>query len=1148
MPRAAPAPTRPGSAAQQQAQRAWLQGQTLARQGRWTDAARQFETATRLQPRDALYFLNLADAQLKSGDLEKALATAQRACAAEPDSPLALALQANALVRLNRTDELLALLDAQPAERLSADLQALQGQVQLQCNRPQQAVNSLLAALAQRPADADLHQRLGQAFNLLHMKREAAECFRTALLLGLGERQAAAQDLLAFYEREVCDWRGGDTQVQALRQSIASLPADAAVPTNPFAHVTLLDDPYEQLRAAAICSRHIASTVTPLPPRAAQAAPRLRIGYVSADFRRHATAYLTAELFERHDRARFEVLLYSLGPADGSPMRRRLEDAADQFVDAQAWSPQTLAERIRADRVDILVDLKGYTQDARPAVFAYRPAPVQVAYLGFPGSSGADFMDYVVGDSHVTPLEAADQFSEKIAQLPGCYQCNDGTRALPVAPPRASVGLPDDALVLCGFNQPYKISPQVFDVWCRLLQQLPQAVLWLLEWTPQAPEALRREAAARGVDPARLIFAPTVGQAEHLDRIACADLFLDTWPCNAHTTASDVLWAGVPLVTLSGRTFASRVAGSLLHAVQAPELICTDVAAYEALALQLAQDATQRQAWRTHLQAMRARSPLFSSARLAPQLEALYQRMWQRAVDGLPPAALAAEVLQAQVTAEVAAAVAAEAPADVTTTPAADTPAPQTAGVEQRLQQLEALGAQLTTGIDQLVDAVLSLRQTQAAASPPAVAAPVAAPPADALAAAQARIQALENRLSVEVANRDLAQVSRMHRKQRRAVFVGTTYFGCNVKYAWAAAREQARSLGLDVWFLPFDQAQQALVTQLGGQVLPADHTQWSAEHVHMALSAALVVTSDHLLNPNPFAAALLAGARQVQLWHGVSIKEIGLRNLAPGRDLGPQYARVLATCGPYARMVGTAVAGEAEWRRWFAFDRYAPVGYPRNDVLYREPGEADLAGCDREAYAAAQAALARGRRVLLYAPTFRDGRPEWVLAAGLPQLAAAARQRGDLLIVNLHPVESPLVPKLAKVMPGVVFVQPRTDLYPLLSRVSALITDYSSVMFDYLHLDRPVLFFRPDHAAYTATSRQLFDDKLSALPGPLFEAADGLARALHSEGLAQQPQHAAVRQALRAQWFDHHDGDSAARLMQVLQEELQLAAAEPLA
>ena len=448
-----------------------------------------------------------------------------------------------------------------------------------------------------------------------------------------------------------------------------------------------------------------------------------------------------------------------------------------------------------------------------------------------------------------------------------------------------------------------------------------------------------------------------------------------------------------------------------------------------------------------------------------------------------------------------------------------------------RIAELEAFASQISGAIDQLVGTVLDLHQARATDATSA-----------ALQTLKVKLQGLEQQLWLERATRDLERVSRMYAKQRIVVFVGTTYFGCNVKYAYLAAMRSEAELGFEVWFLPYHTEQERLVSGLGGRCLPASHVAWTSDHLSTVLSAAVLVTSDHLLNPNPYAAALLAGARQVQLWHGVSIKEIGLRNLPDGRALGPHLGRVLATCGTFALMLGTAAAGEAEWRRWFAFERYAPIGYPRNDVLYREPTEADLTGCDRDTYERACSALARGGRVILFAPTFRDGHPEWVLEAGLERIAQTVAERGDLLVVNLHPVESPQLPSLQPRLPGVVFVQPRTDLYPLLRKASALVTDYSSVMFDYLHLDRPILFFRPDHAAYTQRSRRLFDHKLSVLPGPLFEDAATLARALRRVDLAQTDAHNSTRAALRAQWFDHADGDAAGRLLAVLQAELALA------
>lgn len=616
------------------AQEAWVRGRQSGERGAWDEAVRQFKKAARLHPDDALYGLNLADALLKVGRPHEA---AEAARSAYPGSPLATALLVQALAASLQYEKLVEVLDEAPQAHVTPELLSWKGGAQFKLGKSKDAVQTFLRLVMLKPHEAAAHYRLGLAFNDLTLKQEASECFRTALMLGLGPLEVGVRDLLAFYEREVCEWRGGDTQVQELRSSIARLPPGAAVQTNPFAHVTLLDDPVLQHQAAAASARHIARDVVPLPARQPEARSRLRIGYASSDFHRHATSYLMAQLIEGHDRQRFEIFLYSFGPDDGSPTRERISTAADHFIEAQRMSLPEMARRIRADGIDILVDLKGYTKDARPGLFAYQAAPVQAAYLGFPGTSGAPSIDYIIGDAWVTPLEHAAHFSEKIAQLPGCYQCNDGTRKIPQPPTRSAQGLPENGLVLCGFNQPYKISPEVFDVWCRLLRQVPGSVLWLLEWHHQAPPALRREAQARGVDPERLIFAKSLPQAEHLDRIACADLFLDTWPCNAHTTASDVLWAGVPMVTLTGMTFASRVAGSLLHEMGLDDLITKDVASYEDLALKLATQASQLTTLRQRVEAARSTSSLFDGSSIARRLEGLYGRMWARALQGLAP-------------------------------------------------------------------------------------------------------------------------------------------------------------------------------------------------------------------------------------------------------------------------------------------------------------------------------------------------------------------------------------------------------------------------------------------------------------------------------------------------------------------------------
>jgi len=398
-----------------------------------------------------------------------------------------------------------------------------------------------------------------------------------------------------------------------------------------------------------ICARHWATSIS--PPRKAlfhhqpcAERERIRLGYLSGDFHQHATAQLMAELFEYHDRDRFEVFAYSYGPDDDSPMRVRLAAAFDRLVDIRALSHRKAADLIHADQVDILVDLKGYTRHARPAISAYRPAPVQVSYLGYPATMGADFIDYIIVDPFIVPSSQQPFFSERLVHLPRSYQANDRRREVADArTSRQDFGLPAEGLVLCSFNNSYKISPAFFDIWMRLLRAVPGSVLWLLEANPLVRGNLRFEAEKRGVDTGRLIFAPVVPPAEHLARHRHADLFLDTLPCNAHTTASDALWAGLPVVTCSGDTFAGRVAGSLLMAIDMPELVTKSLEEYEQAALALARSPQRLIAVREKLQNNRDGSALFDLPKLTGNIEAAYARMWQTWLAGQTPAAFSIE-------------------------------------------------------------------------------------------------------------------------------------------------------------------------------------------------------------------------------------------------------------------------------------------------------------------------------------------------------------------------------------------------------------------------------------------------------------------------------------------------------------------------
>ncbi len=604
----------------------------------WPHAAVAFAQASALDA-DVAYALAAAHALIKAGRLTDALQRARNLRHRHRCESLAFTLEAQALLALGRAQEAVDCLEQLPAEVARDQAHWVTMALSLQgCKRHLDAIPAFMNALAGELGNAVLHFHLGMSFKDLGLKSQAAECVRTAVLLGVGASDFAARGQLAFMDREACEWRTGGETLAALRRALQATPDGRAVETSPFTHAVLVDEPSEQLKVARHHALHVERSVTALPRRAARAHEgRLRIGYLSADFHQHATSQLMAQMLECHDRQAFEVTLLSTGPEDGSDMRQRIRCAGEHFEDLRGQGFEAIARRVRALDIDILVDLKGMTHDTLLPVFARRPAPLQVTWLGFPGSTGAPFIDYIVGDPIVTPLSAAGHFSEKIAQLPNCYQPNDAARPLPRATARADWGAPEGKLLLCAFHQSYKISEEVFDLWCGLLHERSDAVLWLLQWNANVQSNLTAAAAARGIGPERLLFAPLVPVSDHLSRLACADLYIDAWPCNAHTTAGEALWAGVPVVTLKGRTFAQRVAASLLHNVGLDDLVCRDADSYRLQVLALADDRGRRDAIREHLRAQRGSSPLFDGARFARDLERLYLRMWQRAMSGAAP-------------------------------------------------------------------------------------------------------------------------------------------------------------------------------------------------------------------------------------------------------------------------------------------------------------------------------------------------------------------------------------------------------------------------------------------------------------------------------------------------------------------------------
>lgn len=633
-----PADPQPASPVQLHAHRRWREGQAAAQREHWPQAALEFEQAFRLHG-DAAYGLAAAHAFIKAGRADVAAQRAEGLRRTRPGLTLAYTLESHALLERGRHAEAAACLLALPQDAVrDAPYWVSLGVALQRGHRHDEAIAAFMQALALKIDDGVVHFRLGMSFKDKGLKAEAAECVRTALLLGLDTSELSARAQLLFLEREACRWPQAREEMARLRAAVQAAPADAAVEAGAFPHAVLVDDPAEVLKVARLYARHIAGRVAALPRRAARAhAGRLRIGYLSADFHQHATSQLMAQLLECHDRRRVEVTLFSAGADDASAMRRRIAAASEHFEDLRGLTHAAMAQRIRERQIDILVDVKGATHGTLMPVTAMRAAPLQVSWLGFPGSSGMAEVDYLIGDAVVTPLAHAAHFSEKLALLPVCYQPNDAMRALPQPSRRSDWGAPEGVPLLCAFHQSYKISEAVFDRWCALLHAVPGAVLWLLRWNANVQASLEAAARSRGIGPERLCFAPMLPLEQHLSRLACADLYLDAWPCNAHTTAGEALWCGVPVVTLIGPTFAQRVAASLLHAVALPELVCESEAGYDATVRALCADAPRRAALRAHLVAQRTASALFDGARFARDLEALYERMWARAAAGLPP-------------------------------------------------------------------------------------------------------------------------------------------------------------------------------------------------------------------------------------------------------------------------------------------------------------------------------------------------------------------------------------------------------------------------------------------------------------------------------------------------------------------------------
>jgi predicted O-linked N-acetylglucosamine transferase (SPINDLY family) len=681
-----------------------LMGLIRLHQGRPGEALPYIERALGLRPGIPDMLANYSIALDGVGRTPEALAVLEKVVKADPRNSRAWSNRGALLVRLNRHSDALADFDrALALDPAYADAWNNRGQVLMALSRFEEALESCDRLLQLKPDDSEARNNRGLALKALGRAGDALAEFervirerpdhagawvnRAAILRAMGEVDQA----LASYDRALalqpdmpealasranCRWTRKDDLAGAIAdlEKLVSVRPDYPYARGDLLHLkmhagdwrdfaaqrALLDDgvragrpvaePYvyqglssspADLLACAEIYTADKYPARPMPARRGRKPGRIRLGYLCGEFRAQATMYLAAGLFEHHDRGRFEVIAFDNSREDQSAMRRRAIAAFDKFIPIQSLPDREAARLIAAEEIDILVNLNGYFGALRMGVFAHRPAPIQVNYLGFPGSLGADYMDYIMADADVIPESDTQFFREKVITLPGSYQINDAQRPLPTPQSRADHGLKEKDFVFCHFNYAYKITPEMFATWLRLLASVPDSVLWLLESNPLFAGHVRDEAAKAGIDPARIVFAPRMENQAHISRLALGDLFLDSLPYNAHTTASDALWAGLPLLTCRGAAFAGRVAASLLKAVGLPELVTENLDDYERLALALAQDRARLGSYRHRLAGDRATLPLFDTARTTRHIEAAYQEMMARWTRGEKPAGFA---------------------------------------------------------------------------------------------------------------------------------------------------------------------------------------------------------------------------------------------------------------------------------------------------------------------------------------------------------------------------------------------------------------------------------------------------------------------------------------------------------------------------
>jgi protein O-GlcNAc transferase len=648
------------------------QAKLLADAGRLDEALSAYDKCSALVPGFADALNNRGVILAKLGRQEEALASYEKCLAIAPKSADTLNNRGNLLAALGRHEQALASYNASLAIAPDAvDTHSNMGNVLASLRRNEEALASYDRALLVAPDRPDLLDRRGNFLAALGRDEEAFANFDVCVsiapkyaaawlsvvkllvarkrfeeaqnvigkLLAVAPDADFAQGYLAFAKLSLCDWNGLPEVISVLRDQVTQ---EKAV-TLPFHALLIPTSSDEQLLCAkARAALEFPRTSVPKIAPGRYDHDRIRLAYISADFREHPVAQSLAGLIERHDRSRFETIAISFGPEEDSEMRARIKGAFERFVDVDMRGDFETGKLLRTLEVDIAIDLMGFTQHCRPGILAPHPASVQVGFLGYPGTTGTDFIDYIIADGIVVPEQERAFYSEKVVSLPDCCQPSDRRKVAARTPTRSECGLPEHGFVFCCFNQSVKITPEIFDVWMRLLSGTDGSVLWLPSGNAVASANLRSEAGRRGINPERLVLAERIpANEDHLARQSLADLFLDTTPYNAHTSAADALWAGLPLVTCVGQAFAGRVAASMLHAIGVPELVTLSLDEYEALAFRLARDPALLGALKAKITAHRDTHALFDSSRFCRGIEAAYLTMHERHRRGEPPESFA---------------------------------------------------------------------------------------------------------------------------------------------------------------------------------------------------------------------------------------------------------------------------------------------------------------------------------------------------------------------------------------------------------------------------------------------------------------------------------------------------------------------------